>query len=79
MRSFYPHVMWPVKLLQPTHTLERLCYAYQENSLSEELSSLLQINRDNNSSQAARRKIFKAHFPCYPAYPTCNVNLAQKR
>jgi hypothetical protein len=47
---------------QHNHTLERLCIEYQENSLPEELSSLLQINRDNNSSQAARLKIFEAHF-----------------
>ncbi len=30
--------------------------------MPEELSSLLQMKRDNNSSQAARLKIFKAHF-----------------
>ncbi len=42
---------------QSNHTLERLCYAHQEDSLPEDLLSLLQINRDNNLSQAARIKI----------------------
>jgi hypothetical protein len=39
------------------HTLERLCCAHREDSLPEDLLSLLQINRDNNLSQAARMKI----------------------
>ena len=42
---------------QSNHTLERLCSAYREDSLPEDLLSLLQINRDNNLSQAVRIKI----------------------
>ena len=42
---------------QSNHTLERLCCAYKEDSLPEDLLSLLQINRDNNLSQAASMKI----------------------
>ena len=42
---------------QSNHTLERLCCAYKEDSLPEDLLSLLQINRDNNLSQAACMKI----------------------
>ena len=42
---------------QSNHTLQRLCSAYREDSLPEDLLSLLQINRDNNLSQAVRIKI----------------------
>ena len=42
------------------HTLEKLGYGF--SPLPEEFESLLQINRENSPSQAARLKIIKTHF-----------------
>jgi hypothetical protein len=52
------------------HTLEEVDFEVYDNEfeqllcdfLSEELTSLLQINRENNKNQAARLKIIKTHF-----------------
>ena len=46
------------------HTLQELSgyYDYSENRLPEDLSSLLQLNRENSKSQSARLKIIKTHF-----------------
>ena len=46
-----------LSMYHSNHTLERLCCAHREDLLPEDLLSLLQINRDNNLSQAARMKI----------------------
>ena len=45
------------------HTLARLCAnTYDGRRFPEDLSSLLQVNRENSKSQAARLKIIKTHF-----------------
>ena len=47
---------------QSNHTLERLCSDNSESWLPVELTSVLQINRENSKSQIARLKIIKTHF-----------------
>jgi hypothetical protein len=42
------------------HTLEKLCDELNEELLSEDLRSLLQLNRENSKSQAACLKIIKS-------------------
>ena len=46
------------------HTLQKLCPSYQYNDvyLPEDLRSLLRINRESSTSDAARCKITNAHF-----------------
>ena len=45
------------------HTLEMLRQLFEERRLPEDVRSLLQINRENTKSQAARLKITRTHFP----------------
>ena len=44
------------------HVVEELCHEDEYYMLPTHLSSLLRINEENSSSQAARIKIIKAHF-----------------
>jgi hypothetical protein len=44
------------------HVVMELCHEYECYMLPTQLSSLLRINKENSSSQAARIKIIKAHF-----------------
>jgi len=44
------------------HILRIICDDYEEDFLPEDLLSLLELNRENNSSQAARLKIIQTHF-----------------
>jgi hypothetical protein len=47
------------------HTLEKICRPYKERSLPNNLSSLLQLNRECSVSEAARIKIINTHFSGY--------------
>jgi hypothetical protein len=44
------------------HVVEELCHEDEYYMLPTHLSSLLRINKENSSNQAARIKIIKAHF-----------------
>jgi hypothetical protein len=44
------------------HTLEIICLEYYESPFPNDLSSILQINRESSVSQAARLKIINTHF-----------------
>ena len=55
------------------HTLEELG---REDELPEELESLLQINKENTPSQAARIKIIKTHFKMgFSTHPFVDMDL----
>lgn len=47
---------------QSNHTLEAICSDDEEDSLPEDFTTLLHLNREINKREVARLKIIKAHF-----------------
>ena len=58
---------------QSNHTLEKIC-EYDVSIVSNEVRSLLELNRNNTASVAARLKVLKAHFSDGNINPFIDMN-----
>jgi len=58
---------------QSNHTLEKIC-EYDVSIVSNEVRSLLELNRNNTASVAARLKVLKAHFSDGNINPFISMN-----